>query len=802
MTALRQQLIGTLIIMTSAIMSPAHRPFVTHVDELNDPEKADWIAPPDTQLDREGLYLFRKTFELEATRESFVLHISADPRYKLFVNGAFVTMGPALGDLQEWRYETVDIAGYLEVGRNLIAVELWDAGRQGGHRQATMRTALIVDAPDADDGPIRTDGSWRVLRSRGWSALPMDSRTVGGGYIAGATERLDASTHPWGWNMDVNFDDTHWAAAVPVGKGNHGGLDTWAGSPWILRERPIPLLEMRPETPGDARAAWINDRQVDAPKEWPLQVEPNTTLRVLFDRSIIAVGFPRLSLRGGAGGKVRVRYQEALFQPGRGKGNRNEIDGKVMRGYFDELVLDGSAFTFEPAWLRTYRYLELTVTTAGEPASVEQLDFLRVRYPFEVVGAFESSDASLREILEASWHTADVCALETYMDCPYYEQVQYVGDTRIQALISLYMTGDDRLMRNAIMQFHRSRQYHGLTASSFPVRTNIPPQIIPPFSLLYVSMVHDFHMHRNDPEFVRPLLPGIRYTLEWFLARIDERGLLGPLPYWNHTDGGAQGFRHGSPPGVSTGGSIQITLLLIAALDEAADLFESHGLESDATEFRAAANHSRQAVNRYGFDEEKGLYAETPQKEVFSQHTNAYAILTNTAPKEIHGVLAEKLVTDRELTQATLYFQFYIFNALREAGRGDLILKELDRWREMLDAGLTTFPEHGLESRSDAHAWSAHPLYHLLASTAGIRPAEAGFKSVIVEPAPGDLEWFNAKACHPAGLIEVQLNKLDDRFEVSISLPDGVSGELRWRGKTVPLRPGQQTWREDRDGVR
>ena len=59
-----------------------------------------------------------------------------------------------------------------------------------------------------------------------------------------------------------------------------------------------------------------------------------------------------------------------------------------------------------------------------------------VAYPFERRGSFVSSDPTLANILDASWRTMRVCALESYIDCPYYEQVQYIGDTRIQALIS------------------------------------------------------------------------------------------------------------------------------------------------------------------------------------------------------------------------------------------------------------------------------------------------------------------------------------------------------------------------------
>jgi hypothetical protein len=89
------------------------------------------------------------------------------------------------------------------------------------------------------------------------------------------------------------------------------------------------------------------------------------------------------------------------------------------------------------------------------------------------------------------------------MDCPYYEQMQYIGDTRIQALISLYVSGDDRLMRNAIEQFDDSRIPEGLTFSRYP--SNII-QLYPGFSLFWVAMVHDYHRHRPDSTFTQRFL--------------------------------------------------------------------------------------------------------------------------------------------------------------------------------------------------------------------------------------------------------------------------------------------------------
>ncbi len=770
-------------------------PFVDRVEELEDLTIADWIAPPPDLKETNGVYLFRRTFELAEVPGSWPVLITADPRYKLHVNGRFVDFGPVPGDPFNWSYAEVDLAPWLIAGRNALAVEVWDPGSLAPTRQYSIQTGLLLQSAPGASPALRTDGTWRVKRSAGWAPLSMDDATVGGGYIAGATDQWTAAAHPWGWT-EAEFDDSTWSAVRVVGKASHGGLDTWLGTSWMLRPRAIPPLETALRSAGEVRVTELDGASSSEGRGagWPLEVPARGRARVLLDAGTIVMGFPQLTVSGGAGGRVQLRYQESLFQPNGGKGNRNAVAGKVMKGYFDRFFPDGPRRVFEPEWLRVYRYLELSVEAGDEPVRIEAPELRQVRYPFHRYGAFTSSDPALEAILEASWRTVELCALETYMDCPYYEQVQYVGDTRIQALISLYMTGDDRLMRQAIEQFHRSRLPMGLTRSAFPVRGGGTPQVIPPFSLVYISMVRDYYWHRPETDFIGDLLPGIRFTLDWFLGRLDEDGLLGPLPFWNHTDGGARGFHHGSPPGASTGGSIQLTLLLAAALDDAAELAAAFGREGEAEDYRERAAALKEAVHRHGYDARRGLYAETPAKGVFSQHTNAYAILTGTVPAAERAALAERLVTDESLIQGSLYFQFYIFEALAAAGRGELIVGELDRWREMLAVGLTTFPEHGVESRSDAHAWAAHPLYHLLASVAGVRPAAPGFQRVRIVPVPGSLQQLRAVVAHPRGRIELDWHAVatpDGRpAGYTVVLPDGVSGVLHWQGREHLLQPG------------
>jgi len=175
------------------------------------------------------------------------------------------------------------------------------------------------------------------------------------------------------------------------------------------------------------------------------------------------------------------------------------------------------------------------------------------------------------------------------------------------------------------------------------------------------------------------------------------------------------------------------------------------------------------------------------------------AILTGAVPDGERRALMERVLDDSSLTQAGYYFKFYIFEALREAGLGHRYLEQLAPWQEMLALGLTTTPEQPAPSRTDSHAWAAHPNFGLLATVLGIRPGEPGFKSVVITPQLGPLQEAEGWLPHPLGLIEVKLRRIGEDggeagIEARITLPAGLEGVFDWGGKKVALRPGSQVF--------
>jgi hypothetical protein len=443
----------------------------------------------------------------------------------------------------------------------------------------------------------------------------------------------------------------------------------------------------------------------------------------------------------------------------------------------------------------------LDVQTGDQPLQIEKLSAWFTAFPFTVRAHFDSDNDALKPIWDVGWRTALLDAHDTYMDTPYWERLQYVGDTRIQALISYAVAGEDRLARQAIEAFENSRIPDGLTQSRYPSSL---VQMIPTFSLLWVGMVHDFWMYRDDPEFVRGQIPGTRAVLEWYLTRQRSDGLIGKIPWWPFVDWGKD-FEGGMPPQDENGGSAIITLQFVEALRNAAEMESKLGDPTVAEKYRRAAAHAATAVQKLCWNQQYGLLADTPAQTHFSQHANILGVwLDVIPPSQQENVLTKILsasdsgftvtgpVSIPKMTAATYYFRFYLARAVERAGMGDQYLKLLGPWREMLSLGLSTWAESPEPTRSDSHAWSAHPNYDLLTIVAGIRPKSAGFKNILIKPNLGSLNHVSAAMPIPQGIVEVEYRRVGNGFDTAISLPKGASGELVWKTKRFAIHEGKQ----------
>jgi hypothetical protein len=227
---------------------------------------------------------------------------------------------------------------------------------------------------------------------------------------------------------------------------------------------------------------------------------------------------------------------------------------------------------------------------------------------------------------------------------------------------------------------------------------------------------------------------------------------------------------------------------LAYALQRAAELNNYFDQPVQAEKYKQIAQYLIKKVYENCWDSSRNYLADTPDKTEFSMHAQIFGILTNTIPEPEQKAMAERIMNDSKLIHPTLYFRFYLTQALKKSGLADRYLETLGPWKEMLNNGLTTFAEKQDPTRSDCHAWSASPNYDFLATVAGIRPASPGFRSVRMEPALGELQFIKGQMPHPSGSIIFDLKRNGNAIQGEVNLPEGLTGTFGWNGKSVQLK--------------
>ncbi|MBN2294538.1 MAG: alpha-L-rhamnosidase N-terminal domain-containing protein, partial [Pirellulales bacterium] len=239
-------------------------------------------APPD----RQNYVLFRKTFNLPSQPQQALLHIFADSRYVLWINGRYVERGPCRFDPKRPEYDTLDVASYLQKGKNVIAVlghryfddtiktepqvhpharaanPPWTstAGYCGRIMKHAPGLTILLELTNEQGHKTRlsTGPDWLTKAKTGFGPSP---------WIWGSIpDRIDARSTPRGWTLP-QFDDSTWEKAVRVDGSQWGRMH--ARSIPLLRETEINSLTVleKPIASKANDAKWIWHREKNYPRQ-------------------------------------------------------------------------------------------------------------------------------------------------------------------------------------------------------------------------------------------------------------------------------------------------------------------------------------------------------------------------------------------------------------------------------------------------------------------------------------------------------------------------------------------------------
>lgn len=735
------------------------------------------------------LLRFRKTFE--ATAAPVTLHVSADERYELFLDGKRIARGPDRSDVEHWSYATYELT--VAPGTHRLEALAWSLGPYAPVAQLSWRGGFILKADDKYDASLTTGkAAWEVARLTGCDFTPgiiftgaqITARECGpqwqeGDYVPAVVVRGPVPNAPFGesvagWKLfpstlpDQIDRELNVGRVMAVGQGTLGKDDLvtaqHAGSADLPKWQSL-----------------IDGRE-------SLVIPANTEQFVLWDLGDYYCAYPLCEVSGGRDAKISWGWAESLYLPkSEAKGQRDGFIGKTFRGMTDTFLPGGGAWRkFSTLWWRAGRWCLLSIKTGAEPLTLHSVTLDESRYPYENESRFDAGDDSLHGIIPLAVRGIQMCSHETYMDCPYYEQLMYDGDTRLELLTTDVMTRDDRLVKRAIELFDHSRRNWGFVNERFP---SYLPQHSPTFSLIWALMLHDYAWWRNDPAFVKARAIGLRSMLEHFEPYVNEDGLLADLPGWPFMDWVPE-WGIGNAPDGAKGVSSVNNLLYVLALRQSAEVEDSLGEPLLAQRLREKATRTAAAVRSKFWVESRGLMADNLAHTEFSEHGQCLALLSDTLTGDEARRCFDQLLAAKDLKRATIYFSFYLLETWQKFGRGDLIVARMDFWKDLVKQGLKTPVEMPGDTRSDCHAWGSHPLFHLHASVAGIRPASAGFRTVRIAPQPGPLPKLATRTPHPDGFVSVELNFKDGDCRGTVDLPVGITGIFVWGSKELALKGG------------
>ncbi|KAI8710734.1 Bac-rhamnosid6H domain-containing protein [Fusarium sp. LHS14.1] len=407
----------------------------------------------------------------------------------------------------------------------------------------------------------------------------------------------------------------------------------------------------------------------------------------------------------------------------------------------------------------------------------------RTHYPLDVTGEVDIPGLAYEQLWSTSVCTLTNCMHDCYEICPFYEQLQYAMDVRSLCLFTYYVSRDDRIARQAILQLHSSYRAHlGLLASRSPASQL---QIIPHFSLFWILTLVDHFEYFRDISFTRKLIPVCDGILEYFAGRVDpELSLVSSETlFWDFTFTSSL-YAH----------TMQRLLPVVKAI----------GRQGLAGEFEVRADTIARAVKqhcRLGEVFTDGLASSADVTRDFSQHNQIWAVLCGAATGDYSRKLPRQYlpmaqskpsvkedlqgpVPATEFTKPSQAISFYLLRALSAARStlyDDVFHDMWQPWLDQLSLNLTTWCENEVTLRSDCHAWSCVPLYELMAEVAGIRLAEPGWSSVSFRPRTGLFPLFKAvvplssKLAPGTAHVVWRLSEGWDKASVSLRLETGAA---------------------------
>ena len=605
--------------------------------------------------------------------------ISADSNYAIYINGKLATEGQYADYPYDKVYDEVDLTDFCRRGENHLAIVAWYYGLPSCSTYYLGQAALRFAVWDGDTC-VCISGS--ATQSRLSRAYRQHVGQIITGQL-GLTFAYDATAED-GW-MEGRGADM-----------NNSCLIRYTPK---LRPRPCKKLDRMPVV-GATEIKRLDDGAI------------------LYDLGREEVGFLTLDIHSKIDQELIISYGEHI------------VDGRVRRkiGSRDFSVTyrakqGGNGYT-NPFRRLGCRYLEIS---AEDPTAltVVQLGIIPTMYPLTEQTPPQNMSDVQKQIYDTCIRTLRLCMHEHYEDCPWREQSLYAMDSRNQIISGYHAFAEYEFPRANLELIAHDNREDGLLAICYPSSFQLA---IPSFSLHFITEAQEYLAYTGDKDFLSAVYPKMQSVLEVFLGLV-ENGVAksfisgGNPRYWNFYEWrpGLSGSLSKNEDKTAQTPDLILNTLIICSLERMAWVARELGMEDVAKDYDAKRAAMIPTVRDYFRREDLGVFVNRADRDQYSQLGNSLAILAGLVEGEDAKALAEKILSDDDMTPISLSMQCFKYDALLKVSEEykDFILEDIEKiYVPMLDGGTGTVWETEVgeadfgRAGSLCHGWSAMPVYY------------------------------------------------------------------------------------------
>lgn len=699
------------------------------------PWQAQWIGAKE---ETKGVATcFRKEVTLTNTPKQVHAWVSADIKYRLYINGKLVSRGPvdigldyAGGSTHRWFYDYRDLTAYFRRGKNVISAEVfreWPIGFTVSRGHSGLLFEADITLPQGVHQSIKTDETWRNAPA----AYLQNTNTL----------TYDVGKEPIGWRLP-SFDDKEWAASRIV-------PNQW--ETLIPSEIP-PLAEVRyPLKRIERVQGGVKIEALQGKQKQKITVTGDGSFAVVFDRVLSA--YPALRVKGGKGAHITLKTTRQAT-----------------------MILDEGEQFFEfPFMDEIVPTITVEISRVSTPFEIEEIGAVFTAQPVAYRGSFLCNDVKLNQIWNVSRWAVQICQQTHHLDSPnHQEPISDPGDYLIEAMVNYHAFAQPWLARQDLRKFAwllQDEKYQNFHTS---------------YSLGWLQMLIDYYEYTGDKGLVRELAPTVFGLMEAYASWIGKNGIVSEAPNYMFMDWVTiGGFECHHPPAVI--GQGYLTAFYCHGLEQASRIAEMVGDTAKWREYLVRREKIAEAFHRELWVSEKGLYRDgkpfqtavkpyqwlpaDKEIETFSPHVNLLAVLYDVAPDFRKQEIVNRVVAEAPLNTQP-WFMHWVFAAIDRAGLFDAygtsqmrrwsIVPETQSFREMWSGG------------DLSHGWCSTPLVQMSSRILGVRPTSPEFKTFEIAPRLCDLKWAKGAIPTPHGDIRVSWKQSEKRFDMDVTIPKGT----------------------------